>query len=131
MVGTATFVGVALGFSIQIFSNGVRKLPLMRHPWEHVLAAGLGATFGNAMVKWEVHLQEDLDKRLQEVQSANKMRFIGAVFFLSFMFIPLTIPFILYLGNDHHHVGAPKSSKDLISESQCNTIMGTMRAVED
>jgi hypothetical protein len=30
MVGTATFVGAALGFSIQIFSNGVRKLPLMR-----------------------------------------------------------------------------------------------------
>ncbi|KAH9543771.1 hypothetical protein CY35_13G082300 [Sphagnum magellanicum] len=82
MVGTATFVGAALGFSIQIFSNGVRKLPLMRHPWEHVLAAGLGATFGNAMVKWEVHLQEDLDKRLQEVQSANKKRFIGASFSL-------------------------------------------------
>ncbi len=30
MVGTATFVGAALGLSIQFFSNGVRKLPLMR-----------------------------------------------------------------------------------------------------
>ncbi|KAH9569785.1 hypothetical protein CY35_02G009100 [Sphagnum magellanicum] len=79
MVGTATFVGAALGLSIQFFSNGVRKLPLMRHPWEHVLAVGLGAAFGNAMAKWEVHLQQELDKRLQEVQSANKKRFIGTM----------------------------------------------------
>ncbi len=56
-------------------------------PWEHVLAVGLGAAFGNAMAKWEVHLQEELDKRLQEVQSANKKRFIGAVFFSLFMFL--------------------------------------------
>jgi hypothetical protein len=31
------------------------------------------------MAKWEVHLQQELDKRLQEVQSANKKRFIGTM----------------------------------------------------
>lgn len=46
-------------------------------PWEHLLAMGLGAGFGNAVAKWEVRLQEDLDKKLSEVQSANKKRFIG------------------------------------------------------
>lgn len=46
-------------------------------PWEHVIAIGLGSAFGNAVANWEVKLQEDLDKKLQEVSSANKKRFIG------------------------------------------------------
>lgn len=46
-------------------------------PWEHLLAIGLGAGFGNAVASWEVRLQEDLDKKLQEVQSANNKRYIG------------------------------------------------------
>lgn len=46
-------------------------------PWEHLLAIGLGAGFGNAVAKWEVRLQEDLDKKLLEVQNANNKRYIG------------------------------------------------------
>lgn len=46
-------------------------------PWEHLLAIGLGAGFGNAVANWEVRLQEDLDKKLSEVQSANNKRYIG------------------------------------------------------
>lgn len=51
-------------------------------PWEHVLAIGLGSAFGNAMAKWEVKLQEDLDKKLLEVQNANNKRYIGWSSFL-------------------------------------------------
>lgn len=79
MVATATMVGALMGLSCQFYSNGVRKLPLMRHPWEHLLAIGLGAGFGNAVASWEVRLQEDLDKKLQEVQSANNKRYIGTM----------------------------------------------------
>ena len=54
---------------------------LMAHsctdPWEHLLAIGLGAGFGNAVANWEVRLQEDLDKKLSEVQTANNKRYIG------------------------------------------------------
>jgi hypothetical protein len=46
-------------------------------PWEHLLAIGLGAGFGNAVAKWEVRLQEDLDKKLSEVQTANNKRYLG------------------------------------------------------
>lgn len=49
----------------------------MTDPWEHLLAMGLGAGFGNAVANWEVRLQEDLDKKLLEVQSANSKRYIG------------------------------------------------------
>jgi len=116
MVATATMVGAIMGLSCQFYSNGVRKLPLMRReswtlslsadsillrrikkawfrwnwcgfrwstrtdPWEHVLAIGLGAGFGNAVANWEVRLQEDLDKKLSEVQTANNKRYIGKRF---------------------------------------------------
>ena len=46
-------------------------------PWEHLIAMGLGAGFGNAVAKWEVRLEEDLDKKLSEVQTANNKRYIG------------------------------------------------------
>ncbi|RVW75559.1 hypothetical protein CK203_056468 [Vitis vinifera] len=47
----ATVVGAVLGLSVQLHSNALRKLLLMRHPWEHVLAIGIGAVFGNQLVK--------------------------------------------------------------------------------
>ena len=33
-------LGGLLGLTVQLYSNAVRKLPLMRHPWEHVLWTG-------------------------------------------------------------------------------------------
>ena len=33
-------LGGVLGLTVQLYSNAVRKLPLMRHPWEHVLWTG-------------------------------------------------------------------------------------------
>ena len=50
---------------------------LCSDPWEHLLAMGLGAGFGNAVAKWEVRLEEDLDKKLSEVKTANNKRYIG------------------------------------------------------
>ncbi|KAJ7524269.1 hypothetical protein O6H91_18G084300 [Diphasiastrum complanatum] len=77
MVATATVVGVSLGLGTQLYSNAVRKLPLMRHPWEHLLAMGLGSLVANATVKWEDHLREDLYKILKDAENANKRRYIG------------------------------------------------------
>ena len=37
---SGALVGGILGLTLQLYSNGVRKLPLMRHPWEHVLLTG-------------------------------------------------------------------------------------------
>ena len=28
-------------FGVQLYANAIRKLPLMRSPWEHVIAIGL------------------------------------------------------------------------------------------
>ena len=47
----------------------VRKLPLLHHPWEHVIAGSLGAYAGSWLVQWErrtgVELQEMLEKRAE------------------------------------------------------------------
>ena len=99
----ATVVGAVLGLSVQLHSNVLRKLLLMRRefsstlrlfdliwfyfilqnlflildPWEHVLAIGIGAVFGNQLVKWEAKVEEDLDKLLKKAKVANEHCYIG------------------------------------------------------
>ncbi|KAL6779359.1 hypothetical protein ACKKBG_A12015 [Auxenochlorella protothecoides x Auxenochlorella symbiontica] len=63
----ATIIGGLLGLGVQLYCNAVRKLPLMRNPWEHVLFIGAGAAFGNWLVDFEertaLELKEVLAKR--------------------------------------------------------------------
>ncbi|XP_020553943.1 uncharacterized protein LOC105175919 isoform X1 [Sesamum indicum] len=75
MAISATVVGALLGLGTQMYSNALRKLPYMRHPWEHVLGMGLGAVFANQMVKWDAKAQEDLDKLLIKAKQANESRY--------------------------------------------------------
>nr|GMD97569.1 NADH:ubiquinone reductase (H(+)-translocating) [Ipomoea batatas] len=72
---SSTMVGALLGLGTQMYSNALRKLPYMRHPWEHVLGMGIGAVAANQMVKWEVKAQEDLDKLLLKAKEANERRY--------------------------------------------------------
>ncbi|KAH7569737.1 hypothetical protein JRO89_XS06G0258100 [Xanthoceras sorbifolium] len=68
-------IGALLGLGTQMYSNALRKLPYMRHPWEHVLGMGLGVVFVNQLVKWEVQVQQDLDKMLEKAKAANERRY--------------------------------------------------------
>ncbi|XP_077218087.1 uncharacterized protein LOC143852551 isoform X2 [Tasmannia lanceolata] len=77
MPATATLVGALLGLGTQMYSNALRKLPYMRHPWEHIVGMGLGVIFTTQLVKWDKKLQEDLDKMLLEAEAANERRYIG------------------------------------------------------
>ncbi|KAG6791452.1 hypothetical protein POTOM_000571 [Populus tomentosa] len=77
MVFSATVVGALLGLGTQMYSNALRKLPYMRHPWEHVVGMGLGVVFVNQLVKWDAQLEQDLDKMLQKAKEANERRYFG------------------------------------------------------
>ncbi|KAE8647788.1 hypothetical protein Csa_003686 [Cucumis sativus] len=94
MAWSATMIGALLGLGTQMYSNALRKLPYMRHPWEHLVGMGLGAVFVNQLVKWDAKLQEDLDKMLDKAKAANERRYFGICFLLSsyFLYVPL-IPF--------------------------------------
>ncbi|KAJ6945909.1 hypothetical protein NC651_000855 [Populus alba x Populus x berolinensis] len=85
MVFSATVVGALLGLGTQMYSNALRKLPYMRHPWEHVVGMGLGVVFVNQLVKWDAQLEQDLDKMLQKAKEANERRYFvnGELFGLS------------------------------------------------
>ncbi|KAM3204443.1 hypothetical protein CQW23_23518 [Capsicum baccatum] len=72
---TATMVGAILGFGTQVYSNALRKLPIMRHPWEHLLGIGIGVVAVNQFVKWEVKCNEDLNKLLEKSKHANERRY--------------------------------------------------------
>ncbi|KAJ0082729.1 hypothetical protein Patl1_11966 [Pistacia atlantica] len=89
MAWSATMIGALLGLGTQMYSNALRKLPYMRHPWEHVLGMGLGAVFVNQLVKWDAQLQQDLDKMLEKAKAANERRYFGK-FFFSFFFFSLS-----------------------------------------
>lgn len=41
---------------------------------------GLGSVAVNQLVKWEVKLNEDLDKMLEKAKAANEARYFGNVF---------------------------------------------------
>ncbi|KAG9456239.1 hypothetical protein H6P81_000747 [Aristolochia fimbriata] len=75
MPASATLIGALLGLGTQMYSNALRKLPLMRHPWEHVLGMGLGVIFAKQLVKWDEQLQVDLDKMLAKAKAANEQRY--------------------------------------------------------
>ncbi|PKI58364.1 hypothetical protein CRG98_021239 [Punica granatum] len=75
MAWSATMIGALLGLGTQMYSNALRKLPYMRHPWEHVIGMGLGAVFVNQLVKWDAQLKEDLDKMLEKAKAANERRY--------------------------------------------------------
>lgn len=49
-----------MGFSVQLYVNAVRKMPLMRNPWEHAIWAGAGAAVGS----WIVSLEKETEKEL-------------------------------------------------------------------
>ncbi|KAL5187879.1 hypothetical protein HKD37_05G013479 [Glycine soja] len=73
---SATAIGALLGLGTQMYSNALRKLPYMRHPWEHVVGMGLGAVFVNQLLKWEAQVEQDLDKMLEKAKAANERRYI-------------------------------------------------------
>ena len=67
MVATQAAFGALLGVGVQLYVNAVRKLPLMRDPWLHVLWAGAGASFGTWLVGFEERTEKDLRGELDEV----------------------------------------------------------------
>ncbi|EFN51821.1 hypothetical protein CHLNCDRAFT_139659 [Chlorella variabilis] len=64
--------GAALGVGVQLYVNAVRKLPLMRDPWLHVLWGGAGYSFGTWLVGFERRTEKDLAEMLRKRDEANK-----------------------------------------------------------
>ncbi|KAE8797478.1 hypothetical protein D1007_27335 [Hordeum vulgare] len=81
MPATPTIIGALLGLGTQMYSNALRKLPYMRHPWEHVLGMGLGVVFVNQLVKFDEKVKVDLDKMLERAKHANEQRYFGLCLF--------------------------------------------------
>lgn len=71
-MASGAVIGSALGLGIQLYANAVRKLPLMRNPWEHVLFIGAGAYAGNWLVEFEERTGRELEEILAARAKANK-----------------------------------------------------------
>ena len=65
-------VGAACGLTVQLYSNAVRKLPLMRHPWEHLLMFGFGGFLGHQFTKWEDQQRGELGSMLHNMNKFGK-----------------------------------------------------------
>lgn len=50
-----------MGLSVQLYVNAVRKLPLLRNPWEHVVCIGLGAYGGCWLKDFEERTTKDVE----------------------------------------------------------------------
>ncbi|CAM8924508.1 unnamed protein product [Rhodiola kirilowii] len=82
---STTLIGALLGLGTQMYSNALRKLPYMRHPWEHAVGMGLGVVFVTQLVKWDEQLKVDLDKMLEKAKAANERRYFGMTCFMPSM----------------------------------------------
>eukprot|EP00218_Dolichomastix_sp_CCMP3274_P011125 CAMPEP_0170143356 /NCGR_PEP_ID=MMETSP0033_2-20121228/10480_1 /TAXON_ID=195969 /ORGANISM="Dolichomastix tenuilepis, Strain CCMP3274" /LENGTH=74 /DNA_ID=CAMNT_0010379803 /DNA_START=19 /DNA_END=243 /DNA_ORIENTATION=+ len=63
---SASLLGGLLGFGTICYSNLLRRQPVMRGPWMHVLGAYAGATAAAGVVEWEEGAKKDLDRMLAE-----------------------------------------------------------------
>mmetsp|Transcript_9126 Transcript_9126/g.19331 ORF Transcript_9126/g.19331 Transcript_9126/m.19331 type:complete len:80 (+) Transcript_9126:44-283(+) len=63
--------GGVMGVFWQTLNNGLRKQPMMRHPWEMVAAVGVGMWFGHKFPQWTENLETNLER-----ERARKLRFI-------------------------------------------------------
>eukprot|EP00538_Stauroneis_constricta_P003949 CAMPEP_0119562458 /NCGR_PEP_ID=MMETSP1352-20130426/20483_1 /TAXON_ID=265584 /ORGANISM="Stauroneis constricta, Strain CCMP1120" /LENGTH=90 /DNA_ID=CAMNT_0007610865 /DNA_START=12 /DNA_END=284 /DNA_ORIENTATION=- len=62
-MGFATsLIGGALGFTAQVMSNSIQKIPLSRQPWMHVICTGGGAWAANKWSKTETELLMDINE---------------------------------------------------------------------
>ena len=50
----------------------VRKVPLMREPWEHFIGAGVCAYLGNELVKYTERTEKEIEELLQKREAMNK-----------------------------------------------------------
>eukprot|EP00871_Galdieria_phlegrea_P001160 jgi/Galph1/2044/GphlegSOOS_G705.1 len=55
------WIGATIGLAVQIIANGSRQLPLSRHPWEHLVAMGMGAYVGKI---WGDYQQSKKERKL-------------------------------------------------------------------
>ena len=69
---SGAFFGGCIGLGINMYSNALRKVPLMRQPWEHVIATGLGAWAGNQLVEFENRTAKELDEMLAKRAERNQ-----------------------------------------------------------
>ena len=69
---SGAFFGGCIGLGINMYSNALRKVPLMRQPWEHLIAMGLGAYTGNYLVEFENRTAKELDVMLAKRAERNK-----------------------------------------------------------
>mmetsp|Transcript_360 Transcript_360/g.1061 ORF Transcript_360/g.1061 Transcript_360/m.1061 type:complete len:93 (+) Transcript_360:36-314(+) len=54
--------GAGWGFGVACWANGMRKLPLLRRPWEHLGIMVVGGYVGYKYPIWEEQLRVDIDK---------------------------------------------------------------------
>mmetsp|Transcript_33791 Transcript_33791/g.40835 ORF Transcript_33791/g.40835 Transcript_33791/m.40835 type:complete len:94 (-) Transcript_33791:224-505(-) len=70
--------GAILGLGYQCFTNTIRKLPVMHHPWEHVLCMGVGAYAATEFFDWEERMKFRV-AALQAESAARNAEFQGLV----------------------------------------------------
>ena len=62
MTVSTAFMGASSGLFISFFSNSVRKLPLMRRPWEHVILVGIMGYLGHKYPQIEADTRERVNR---------------------------------------------------------------------
>ena len=77
---TSGLIGMSVGVGIQIYSNAVRKLPLVREPYLHVAFGAIGGYIGLKYSGWEQQLLDDVNAMRADRNMPPKER-VGGEFF--------------------------------------------------
>jgi hypothetical protein len=67
------FTGGALfGIFVEVYSNGVRKLPLFANPRNHAIAAGVGGLTGVGIHSWQIKQKLLLAQELERLGKTQR-----------------------------------------------------------
>ncbi len=69
---SATIVGAFTGATVMVYTNAIRKMPMIRQPWGHVILATAGAYTFNAILDFEQQVSQDLSVLLEQRKAANR-----------------------------------------------------------
>jgi len=68
-------IGAAYGLVVQLYANGLRRVPALRRPWEHMIMMGIGAYGMNYIGQYTIKAQEEYDANQDKQRRANAMRY--------------------------------------------------------
>ncbi|EKX41795.1 hypothetical protein GUITHDRAFT_153752 [Guillardia theta CCMP2712] len=68
-------MGATFGVLVKLYSNSLRRVSLLRQPWEHFLLAGIGAYSFQCIAVWTEQNIARYEEKLKEFKEGKQVKY--------------------------------------------------------